>query len=63
MPALGAPLEERDRVDLKDLRELFKHIDSRGMLFPFKHPDVIPINICTVGELLLRYALGMPQRP
>jgi hypothetical protein len=33
------------------------------VLFPFEHSHVIAINICTVGELLLRYALCMPQRP
>ena len=53
--------EEFDRVCLKDLGELFKHVDGCGMLFALEHPNVVAIDARTVGKLLLRHAFGMSQ--
>ena len=50
-------LEKLDRIDLEHVCELFQHVDGRGVFFSFKHSDIVAIDACTIGELLLRQRL------
>jgi len=50
-------LEKLDRIDLKHVCDFFQHIDGRCVFFSFKHSDVVAIDACTIGKLLLRQRL------
>ncbi len=58
---IGNQNEKFDRIDLKGLSQFFQHVDRGGMFFPFEHPDIISIDFRTIGQLLLRQALGATQ--
>lgn len=48
-------------VGFKDLRQLFEHVDRRGVLLAFEHANVVAIDARTIGKLLLRQTFGVPQ--
>ena len=60
-PALLAPAEKFGGIDFEDFRELFEHVDSRGVLFPLQHSDIVAVDAGTISKLLLRQPLGMPD--
>ncbi len=58
---IGNQNEKFDRIDFEDISQLFQHVDRGGMFFPFEHTDIISIDFRTIGQLLLRQALGATQ--
>jgi hypothetical protein len=54
-------VEHDRRIDIECNRELFEHIDGRCVFGPFEHPDIVAIDPGTIGKLLLRQALGVPN--
>lgn len=51
--------EEIHCLDLKHRRDLFEHVDSRGVAFTLEEANVVSVDPGTVGKLLLRQAPGM----
>ena len=45
--------KELDRVDIKNTCKLLQHVDRGCVLLSFEHTDIVAIDVCTVGELLL----------
>lgn len=60
-PASPTALKKLHGIGFKHVRELLQHVDRRGMLFTFEHSDIIPVDVRTVGKLLLRQAFSLPQ--
>jgi len=51
--SLAITPEKLHGVGLEHVGEFFQHVDRRGMLLAFEHPDVIAVDGGTVGKLLL----------
>src|SRR3546814_4126068 len=51
--------EEFDGIDFEYRGDAFEHIDRRGVFFTLQHSDIVAVDTCTIGKLLLRQALGM----
>ena len=41
--------------------QLVEHIDCCCMLLAFKQSNIVAVNVCTVRQLLLRQAFGVPK--
>ena len=61
MPAVsvGIRLEEVLDFDAQGPGQFFQHVDGRTMLLAFDVADVVAVNVCTGGQLLLRNALSV----
>lgn len=59
----GRSPEQIGRFDAKATREPVDHVDAGSINAPFNCADVGTINLCTIGELFLRQAFGLPEFP
>jgi hypothetical protein len=50
-------LEELDRIHIEHISKLLQHVDGGRILLTFEHSDIVAIDTCLVGKLLLRQPL------
>ena len=62
-PLPWRPLKQRTRFDIQNRCKLVDHVDRRAVHASFQGADVSAIDLCLMGERLLRQPLFVPSLP
>ena len=62
-PLLWWPLKQRARFDIQNSCKLVDHVDRCAVHASFQGADVSAIDLCLMGERLLRQPLCVPSLP